>query len=108
MAHSYQSAYPSDASVDPEIVQFIEKFYTTSDDPDALDNYVDLFEKDATFILASKKSIGHDGMLVESVGGAENTKSLGRNPGDEKRNVGRCRCEKAYDSKSLSLHQRIG
>lgn len=59
---SYQSEYPPGASVDPEIVKFFEDFYKISDIPGAHDQYVDLFTKDATFKLASKQAVGHEGM----------------------------------------------
>lgn len=61
MSHTYKSDYPSDLTTDPEIVQFFEDFYKTSDTPGAHDKYVDLFTKDAQFVLASKRSVGHDG-----------------------------------------------
>ncbi|CAI6084193.1 hypothetical protein V2G26_020211 [Clonostachys chloroleuca] len=60
MSHTYKSDYPSDLTTDPEIVQFFEDFYKTSDTPGAHDKYVDLFTKDAQFVLASKRSVGHD------------------------------------------------
>ncbi|CAH0044378.1 unnamed protein product [Clonostachys solani] len=60
MSHTYKSEYPSGLTTDPEIVQFFEDFYKTSDTPGAHDQYVDLFAKDATFILASKHCVGHD------------------------------------------------
>lgn len=63
MSHSYKSEYPSGVQVDPEIVKFFETFYEISDTPGAHDQYVDLFEKDADFVLASKKAKGHDGMM---------------------------------------------
>jgi hypothetical protein len=66
MSHSYKSQYPDDTTVEPAIVKFFQNFYAVSDTPDALDEYLDLFEKDATFILASKTSSGHDGTLLRS------------------------------------------
>lgn len=61
MAHSYESQYPSGVKVEPAIVQFFQNFYRISDDPNAHDEYVDMFTKDADFILASKASRGHEG-----------------------------------------------
>lgn len=66
MSHSYESRYPDDVTVEPAIVKFFQNFYAVSDRPDALDEYLDLFEKDATFILASKSSRGHDGASLRS------------------------------------------
>ncbi|KFA77402.1 hypothetical protein S40288_03066 [Stachybotrys chartarum IBT 40288] len=53
---AYQSSYPTEIVVDPEVVRFFETFYKISDTPGALDEYVDLFTEDATLILASKKT----------------------------------------------------
>jgi hypothetical protein len=58
---AYQSSYPTEIVVDPEVVRFFETFYKISDTPGALDEYVDLFTEDATLILASKKVSGHQG-----------------------------------------------
>lgn len=66
MSHSYESQYPDDTPVEPGIVKFFQNFYAVSDRPEALDEYVDLFEKDATFMLASKVSRGHDGASLRS------------------------------------------
>lgn len=61
MAHSYESAYPQGIDVSPEIVQFFRTFYEVSDTPGDHDRYVDMLTSDATFILASKKAVGHAG-----------------------------------------------
>jgi hypothetical protein len=66
MPHSYESQYPDDTTVEPGIVKFFQNFYAVSDKSEALEEYVDLFEKDATFILASKESRGHDGASLRS------------------------------------------
>ena len=58
---AYQSSYPSEVSVEPEIVQFFQNFYKVSDTPDVIDEYVDLFTENATLVLASKKASGHQG-----------------------------------------------
>lgn len=63
MSHSYKSQYPSGVEVDPAVIEFFEKFYRVSDTPGAHDEYVDMFTKDATFILASKTSQGREGMM---------------------------------------------
>jgi hypothetical protein len=60
MAHSYASAYP-DVPVLAGIPEFFQNFYQTSDTPGVDDKYTTYFTKDATFILASKTSKGHDG-----------------------------------------------
>jgi hypothetical protein len=56
----YTSEYPS-IPFDPAFKRFFEDFYATSDSPDAHDEYVDLFTKDATIIMASKKGQGSEG-----------------------------------------------
>ncbi|KAH6672653.1 hypothetical protein F5X68DRAFT_119803, partial [Plectosphaerella plurivora] len=64
MAHSYESEYPPGAAVAPGIVQFFRDFYalsdTPGDTPGAHERYVDAFTPDATFILASKTSVGSE------------------------------------------------
>lgn len=65
-AHTYASSYPppDTTPVDPAVARFFERFYAASDDRDApLDDYVGLFAPDAVFVLASKKSVGHDGEM---------------------------------------------
>lgn len=62
MSHSYKAEYPAGTSVDPGIVQFFEEFYAISDVPGEHDRYVDMLTDDATFIMASKKARGRDGM----------------------------------------------
>lgn len=59
---SYASAYPN-VEVDPAIKQYFEKFYQTSDTPDAHQQYADSFTNDATLIMASKKCQGNSGMF---------------------------------------------
>lgn len=63
MAHSYSSLYPAGSSVELDIVEFFENFYRVSDTPGHHENYVDQFTQDATFILASKKAVGRQGMI---------------------------------------------
>ncbi len=59
--HSYASEYPSNTAIDEGIKSFFENFYSTSDKPDALDEYVDSFTEDATIVLASKTAVGREG-----------------------------------------------
>ena len=61
MASSYKSEYPASIPVDEGIVKFFEIFYETSDTPSAHERYAESFTKDATLIMASKKSQGHKG-----------------------------------------------
>lgn len=65
MAHSYKSDYPADSTINDGIRQFFQTFYEISDTPDAHDTYANQFTKDATFILGTKKSYGHDGKLLD-------------------------------------------
>jgi hypothetical protein len=60
MSHSYTSSYPP-LDLDPSFKSFFESFYKTSDTPDAHDEYVTHFTKDATLIMASKKAQGSEG-----------------------------------------------
>lgn len=62
MPHTYKSTYPPYTKVDSGIVQFFEDFYKLSDTPDAHDEYVDQFTKDATLVMASKKGVGSEGI----------------------------------------------
>lgn len=61
MEQSYSVQSPSDQSVQPHVIQFLQAFYAVSDTPGETDKYVDMFAKDATFVLASKKASGHAG-----------------------------------------------
>ena len=63
MTHSYQSQYPSDVLVDPSIVRFFEKLYETMDNPEAHEEYVNFYSKDATLIMASTAVKGHEGLF---------------------------------------------
>jgi hypothetical protein len=65
MAHSYKSEYPPGVQVDDGIKAFFEEFYTTSDTPDAHDRYADSFTQDATLVVASKKGVGREGILIQ-------------------------------------------
>ncbi|KAJ4135236.1 hypothetical protein NW768_004857 [Fusarium equiseti] len=55
----YSIRTPSDASVQPHILQFIKDFYSVSDTFGETEKYVDQFTPDATFVVASKKASGH-------------------------------------------------
>ncbi|KAH7262809.1 hypothetical protein BKA59DRAFT_540344 [Fusarium tricinctum] len=58
MELSYSVQSPSDQSVQPHVIQFLQSFYAISDTPDETEKYVDMFTEDATFVLASKKASG--------------------------------------------------
>lgn len=61
MRNSYAAEYPTGIDVDSGIKLYFEKFYETSDTPDAHETYADSFTKDATLVMASKKAVGRDG-----------------------------------------------
>ncbi|OAL53087.1 hypothetical protein IQ07DRAFT_533759 [Pyrenochaeta sp. DS3sAY3a] len=60
---SYASDYPS-LDFDPAYRQFFESFYAISDTPDAHNEYIKNFTKDATLIMATKKAVGSDEILA--------------------------------------------
>lgn len=62
MAH-YNAEIPKDLSFDPAIYSFFQRFYEISDTPGLTNEYVDKFTSDATFIMASKRSKGSEGMF---------------------------------------------
>ena len=66
MAHSYASEYPTGVEVDTGIKQFFEDFYKTTDMPDAHEDYVDFYARDAVLIMASKKCVGREGTVFMS------------------------------------------
>ena len=57
---TYASQYPA-IEFDSAYKKFFEEFYATSDTPDAHEDYVQYFTKDATLIMASKKVVGSEG-----------------------------------------------
>ncbi|WAO92398.1 Hypothetical protein NCS54_00990500 [Fusarium falciforme] len=59
MDGSYSVQCPPDQSVHPDIVAFLQSFYSVSDTPGETEKYVDMFTEDSTFVLASKKAAGH-------------------------------------------------
>jgi hypothetical protein len=59
--NSYASQYPVAVAFDPAYTQFFERFYATSDTPEAHEDYVKYFTQDATLIMASKKVVGPEG-----------------------------------------------
>jgi hypothetical protein len=63
MEQQYSVQAPSDDSVQPHIIQFLQSFYSISDTFGETGKYVDMFTPDATFIVASKKASGHPGWL---------------------------------------------
>jgi hypothetical protein len=62
----YTSEYPKDIGFDPVYTQFLESFYAISDTPDAHEEYVSQFTKNATLIMASKKCVGSSGIVHTS------------------------------------------
>ncbi|KAF1924534.1 uncharacterized protein M421DRAFT_424670 [Didymella exigua CBS 183.55] len=60
---TYASEYPS-VEFDSAYEKFFEKFYATSDTPDAHEKYIENFTSDATLIMASKKVKGSDEILA--------------------------------------------
>ena len=64
MLHTYKPEYPAGIQIDDGIKSFFEEFYKTSDTPDAHEKYVDSFTKDATLIMASKRVVGREGILL--------------------------------------------
>ncbi|RSL41884.1 hypothetical protein CEP53_012486 [Fusarium sp. AF-6] len=56
---AYSVQCPTDQSIHPDIVTFLQSFYSVSDTPGETEKYVDMFTEDATFVLASKKAAGH-------------------------------------------------
>ncbi|KAF4966696.1 hypothetical protein FSARC_5640 [Fusarium sarcochroum] len=59
MAESYSVQSPSDQSVRPDIIGFLQSFYSISDTPGETEKYVSMFTEDATFVMASKRASGH-------------------------------------------------
>ena len=53
--------YPSDLVLRPAAIAFFRDFFRISDTPGAHDAYLEQFTNNATFILASKCSIGSKG-----------------------------------------------
>ena len=51
----------------PEICEYLEQFYQTSDTPDAHEKYAESFTKDATLIMASNEVNGREGTLAIGV-----------------------------------------
>ncbi|USP78285.1 hypothetical protein yc1106_05559 [Curvularia clavata] len=61
---AYSSEYPPAIAVDSSYKEFFERFYATSDAPDAHEDYVKYFTRDATLIMASKVAMGRDEILA--------------------------------------------
>jgi hypothetical protein len=57
---TYTAQYPA-VEFDPAYKKFFEEFYATSDTPNAHEDYVQYFTRDATLIMASKKVVGPEG-----------------------------------------------
>ena len=62
--HDYSANWPANISVAEEVQTFFKDFYRLSDTPGIDEKYVEAFAPDATFVLASKKSTGRDGMTL--------------------------------------------
>ncbi|KAH7358801.1 hypothetical protein B0T11DRAFT_341029 [Plectosphaerella cucumerina] len=60
MTHSYESEWPQGVTVDQDLVAFFRSFYEISDIEGVVDQYVDQFTPDATFIPATRTLKGHD------------------------------------------------
>ncbi|KAF1968234.1 hypothetical protein BU23DRAFT_558651 [Bimuria novae-zelandiae CBS 107.79] len=75
----YASEYPS-TSFDPKFKRFFEDFYAISDSPEAHDEYVDCFTKDATLIMASKKAQGSEEIFALRKGLWEKVAARAHNP----------------------------
>jgi hypothetical protein len=58
---THTAQYPTGVEFDPAYKKFFEEFYATSDTPDAHEDYVQYFTRDATLIMASKKVVGSEG-----------------------------------------------
>ncbi|KAK5136375.1 hypothetical protein LTR08_003501 [Meristemomyces frigidus] len=56
----YQASAPG---VKPDICEYFERFYKTSDTPDAHEKYSESFTKDAKLIMASNEVNGRDDIL---------------------------------------------
>lgn len=61
MPHTYSSSYGQ--IVGNDFRSFFEDFYRTSDDPDALEDWVGFFTHDAAVIIGTKKVVGRAGEL---------------------------------------------
>jgi len=76
----YTSEYPKDIGIDPVYTQFLESFYAISDTPDAHEEYVSQFTKNATLIMASKKCVGSSDILALRKGMWEKVSSRSHQP----------------------------
>ncbi|EOA90222.1 hypothetical protein ACJQWK_07526 [Exserohilum turcicum] len=63
-ASAYASQYPPSVAFDAAYSNFFERFYATSDTPDAHETYVNFFTEDATLIMASSKAVGRQAILA--------------------------------------------
>ncbi|EMD90490.1 hypothetical protein COCC4DRAFT_159871 [Bipolaris maydis ATCC 48331] len=62
--NAYASQYPPAIPIDPSYKEFFQAFYATSDTPEAHEDYVKYFTKDATLVMASKIAVGRDEILA--------------------------------------------
>lgn len=58
---NYKPAYPTGASVDAGIQEFITAFYGVSDTPGKNQEWVDFFRDDATLVMEKKAATGKTG-----------------------------------------------
>jgi len=63
MTSTYTGAVPSSSTLDPRIVPFFEHFYDVSDTPSAHEAYVNSFLPTAHFVMGTRSTSGHDGIL---------------------------------------------
>lgn len=64
MSPNYQAEYPSDVPFNPQIRQFLEKFYAISDTADAHEQYADSFTENATLVMGAKTAQGRPGSSI--------------------------------------------
>lgn len=60
---SYRPVVPSNVEIHPQVESFFASFFRISDTPGLTDEYVRMFTKDATFVMASKSSRGTEGSV---------------------------------------------
>ena len=63
--HKATSEYP-DGFKNQEVRDFLAKYYEVSNNPEAHDDYVKLFTKDATFVIGSERAVGNESKPAET------------------------------------------
>ena len=61
--HKATSEYP-DNYANQAVKDFLAKYYEVSNNPEAHDDYVKLFTKDATFVVASERATGNESICI--------------------------------------------